>query len=93
MLESLDNGIGAILGELATQGIANNTLVVYVSDNGAVAPGSNAPLRLGKGNAFDAGSRDAALLTTLPAGTSYTVQASGKNNTTGTVLVEFYLLR
>lgn len=40
--------------------------------------------------AFDAGSRDAALLTTLPAGTSYTVQVSGKNNTTGTVLVEFY---
>ncbi|MSU48988.1 MAG: hypothetical protein EXS37_07875 [Opitutus sp.] len=42
--------------------------------------------------AFDAGSRDAALLTTLPAGTSYTVQVSGKNNTTGTVLVEFYVV-
>jgi arylsulfatase A-like enzyme len=41
---------------------------------------------------FDVGSRDAALLTTLPAGTSYTVQVSGKNNTTGTVLVEFYVV-
>jgi len=43
--------------------------------------------------AFDAGSRDSALLTTLPAGTSYTVQVSAKNTTTGTVLVEFYLLK
>jgi hypothetical protein len=42
--------------------------------------------------AFDAGSRDAALLTTLPAGTTYTVQVSGKNNATGTVLVEFYVV-
>lgn len=42
--------------------------------------------------AFAEGSRDAALLTTLPAGTSYTVQVSGKNATTGTVLVEVYLV-
>ena len=42
--------------------------------------------------AFAAGSRDAALVTTLPAGASYTVQVSGKAGTTGTVLVEFYLL-
>lgn len=41
---------------------------------------------------FDAGSRDAAVLVTLPAGANYTVQVSGKNSTTGTVLVEFYLL-
>jgi hypothetical protein len=41
---------------------------------------------------FDAGSRDAALLTTLPAGVNYTVQVSGRNNTTGTALVEFYLV-
>ena len=41
---------------------------------------------------FDAASRDAALLITLPAGANYTVQVSGKNTATGTVLVEFYLL-
>eukprot|EP01034_Spumella_vulgaris_P045874 gene45874-57181_t len=36
MLESLDLGIGAILAEVAAQGLANDTLVVFVSDNGAV---------------------------------------------------------
>jgi hypothetical protein len=41
---------------------------------------------------FDSGSRDAALLITLPGGTNYTVQVSGKNNTSGTALVEFYLV-
>jgi arylsulfatase A-like enzyme len=42
--------------------------------------------------AFDNGSRDAAVLLNLPAGTSYTVQVSGKNGATGTALVEFYLV-
>lgn len=41
---------------------------------------------------LDAGSRDAAVVVTLPAGANYTVQVSGKNNATGTALVEFYLL-
>jgi hypothetical protein len=41
---------------------------------------------------FDAGSSDSALLTTLPAGTSYTVQVSGKNATTGTAPVEIYVV-
>ena len=36
------------------------------------------------------GSRDAALLTTLPAGTTYTIQVTGANNTTGEALVEIY---
>lgn len=43
--------------------------------------------------AFDSGSRDAAVLVSLPAGANYTIQVSGKNGTTGTALVEFYLLR
>ncbi len=38
------------------------------------------------------GSRDAALLVTLPAG-SYTATVSGTGNTTGTALVELYLVR
>ena len=42
--------------------------------------------------ALDPGSRDAALMVTLPGSASYTVQVSGKNGTTGTVLVEFYLV-
>lgn len=37
-----------------------------------------------------AGSRDAALLLTVPAGSTYTIQVSGVNNTTGEALVEVY---
>ena len=35
-------------------------------------------------------SRDAALLVTLPAGSTYTIQVSGVSNTTGEALVEVY---
>ena len=35
-------------------------------------------------------SRDAALLLTLPAGGTYTIQVSGVNNGTGEALVEVY---
>jgi hypothetical protein len=37
-----------------------------------------------------AGSRDAAALVTLPAGSTYTVKVSGVNNTSGEALVEVY---
>jgi hypothetical protein len=36
------------------------------------------------------GSKDAAVLVSLPAGSSYTVQVSGVNNGTGEALVEVY---
>ncbi len=62
MLESLDLGIGAILAELAAQNLANDTLVVFVSDNGAVTPGRNTPLRAAKGNVYDGGIRVPAIV-------------------------------
>ncbi len=62
MLESLDLGIGAILAELAAQNLANDTLVVFVSDNGAVGPGRNTPLRGAKGNVYDGGIRVPAIV-------------------------------
>lgn len=62
MLESLDLGIGAILAELAAQNLANDTLVVFMSDNGAVTPGRNTPLRAAKGNVYDGGIRVPAIV-------------------------------
>jgi len=64
MLESLDNGIGAILTELTAQGINNDTLVVFVSDNGGAgnSPARNTPLRLNKGNVYDGGIRVPAII-------------------------------
>ena len=64
MLESLDLNLGRILAELATLGLANDTLVVFVSDNGGAgnSPARNTPLRLAKGNIYDGGIRVPAIL-------------------------------
>ncbi len=64
MLESLDNGIGVILAELTAQGLNNDTLIIYVSDNGGAmnSPARNAPLRLAKGNVYDGGIRVPAII-------------------------------
>jgi len=64
MLESLDLGLGRILAELTAQGVANDTLVVFVSDNGGAgnSPARNTPLRLNKGNIYDGGIRVPAII-------------------------------
>jgi arylsulfatase A-like enzyme len=72
MLTALDEGVGTILDALRDNGLDENTLVFFVSDNGG-KPGersspdapfvigtnasSNAPLRGGKGELFDGGIR------------------------------------
>jgi len=63
MVESLDTSVGAVLAELAALGIADNTIVVFTSDNGGLAtsegwPTSNLPLRGGKGWAYEGGVRE-----------------------------------
>ena len=35
MIENLDRGVGRILGEISARGIDNNTMVIFLSDNGA----------------------------------------------------------
>jgi arylsulfatase A len=44
MVACLDDGVGAILDELRAQKLDRNTLVIFMSDNGAEPPGSNKPL-------------------------------------------------
>jgi len=56
----MDEVVGDILGALQTKGVADNTLVVFFSDNGGVGPGrtsDNGPLRAGKGTMFEGGIR------------------------------------
>jgi len=55
MLISLDDCAGAILAELDRLGLAENTIVVFFSDNGAAKVGSNLPLRGGKHSTFEGG--------------------------------------
>lgn len=65
MLESLDQGLGRLMAKLDELKLADNTVVVFTSDNGGLATGegpntpstSNAPLRDGKGHLYEGGIR------------------------------------
>lgn len=59
MLEDLDKGVGQVLDTLKAQGLAENTLVFFFSDNGAVgmAPKEFRPLRGGKFSQYEGGHR------------------------------------
>lgn len=59
MVTAMDDGVGRILSALESEGIAKDTLVVWVSDNGGNprAGASNTPLRGGKGSTFEGGIR------------------------------------
>ena len=57
MLEDMDTEVGRILTALQRSGEAEDTLVVFASDHGAIAPGSNAPFRDFKSTLFEGGIR------------------------------------
>jgi arylsulfatase A-like enzyme len=62
MLKSLDESVGRILDTLAQTGLAKDTLVVFMSDNGGVtytspAATCNAPLKGGKAMMYEGGIR------------------------------------
>ena len=59
MTSALDDGIGVILNTLEEGGLEANTMVVFLSDNGAGVSDccSNEPLRLGKQTMFEGGIR------------------------------------
>jgi arylsulfatase A-like enzyme len=58
MIDSLDQSVGRIRKALRDFGIADNTIIVFTSDNGGRVPTtSNAPLRVGKGSAYEGGVR------------------------------------
>jgi len=55
MMEAQDRNVASILKELDDLGLRDNTIVVYTSDNGATADGSNLPFRGGKHTIFEGG--------------------------------------
>jgi arylsulfatase A-like enzyme len=57
MVERLDEGVGKILKVLDSENVAANTLVVFMSDNGANRTGNNSPFSGYKGNLFEGGIR------------------------------------
>ena len=61
VVDAMDQAIGQVLATLDEQGIADNTLVLFFSDNGGAAYATggadNVPLRGGKGETFEGGIR------------------------------------
>ena len=63
MVEAMDEAIGKVLQQLEDSGVADNTIVVFTSDNGGLStsegsPTSNLPLRGGKGWVYEGGIRE-----------------------------------
>ena len=88
MLESTDDSLARVMTALDQAGIADSTIVVFVSDNGGLstlaarperAPTSNEPLRAGKGWLYEGGIRIPMIVRWaggLPAGTRSEVPAT-----------------
>lgn len=55
--ENLDTGVGRLLAEIDSLGIASNTFVIYMSDNGAGGGGRSRVLAAGKGGLWEGGIR------------------------------------
>lgn len=59
MVEGVDDSVGRLMQCLDDLGLADNTIVVYMSDNGGLASvTSNYPLRAGKGTMYEGGVRE-----------------------------------
>ena len=67
MVHSLDENVGRVLAKIDELGVADNTWVIFTSDNGGftnkcklnrdLAVANNAPLRSGKGSCYEGGVR------------------------------------
>lgn len=64
MVKSLDESVGRVLARLKQRGLEENTIIVFLSDNGGftgknngVPVTNNAPLRSGKGSLYEGGIR------------------------------------
>jgi arylsulfatase B len=61
VVDAMDQAIGMVLKALDDEGVANNTIVLFFSDNGgaayAMGGADNVPLRGGKGDTFEGGIR------------------------------------
>lgn len=75
MTAAMDEDIGRIVASIERQGMADNTLIIFSSDNGGLTAkgqiASNAPLRGGKGCLYEGGTRVVAFATWnghIPAG-------------------------
>lgn len=67
MVEAMDLAIGKVLKAIDDNGLSDNTIIVFFSDNGGLSTGtdsptSNAPLRAGKAWCYEGGIREPLLV-------------------------------
>ena len=55
MIENVDQNVGRLLKWLETKKLAENTLVIFMTDNGRATPGYNAGMRGNKSTVYDGG--------------------------------------
>ena len=89
MVESMDRAVGVVLDALEEAGVADETLVIFFSDNGGLStsegsPTSNLPLRGGKGWLYEGGIREP-LIVRWPG-----VTTPGSVCTTPVISTDFY---
>jgi len=89
MIETLDDAVGHVLDRLSQAGLADNTIVIFTSDNGGVCSGDayatcNAPLRGGKGRQWEGGIREPFYIKYPP------VTKKGGTNQTPVTGTDFY---
>ena len=63
MIQSVDENVGRLMQALEAAGVADNTVVIFTSDNGGLAtaegsPTCNSPLSEGKGWMYEGGTRE-----------------------------------
>lgn len=67
MVASMDQAVGKVLESIKANGLEDNTVVIFFSDNGGLStsegmPTSNSPLRAGKGWLYEGGIREPAII-------------------------------
>jgi len=85
MIEAMDEAVGMVLDTLEAQGLLDNTIICFTSDNGGVSSGdayssSMLPLRGGKGRQWEGGIREPFYIAwpgRIAAGTTCEVPVSG----------------
>ncbi|MBW8040046.1 MAG: sulfatase [Planctomycetes bacterium] len=84
-LESIDEGVGMIMNKLDELGLAENTVLIFTSDNGGEdRVTSNAPLRAGKSTLYEGGIREPLIIRWPP------VVKPGSICNTPTCNIDFY---
>jgi arylsulfatase A-like enzyme len=63
MVQSVDESVGRVMNKLDELGVADNTIIIIMSDNGGLStsegsPTANVPLRAGKGWLYEGGIRE-----------------------------------